>query len=301
MASCPILQSLIVHSEIDTAQGRWHSAWWVPPPASPLAGAVELIWHFDGCLAQARERVFPGGTVELILQFEGRYQDIVGERSVVTPRSCVTGVHSRAFVVQAPSSRVCVLGLRLRPLAAQAVLAHPLHEATDLTLDLDDVLRDAAAMLGERCQDAPDAETRIRLAARWLAGRLQAAAPVDAGLRWMLARMEVGHGSSIEALREQAGYSRNAVQAAFRHHVGVSPKHYARLLRFRHLMERLRDPLPASPGGKPLSLAELALAAGYYDQSHMNMEFRAFSGLTPREFLAASHYPGSTSIAEDAA
>ncbi|MDQ8022046.1 MAG: helix-turn-helix domain-containing protein [Moraxellaceae bacterium] len=301
MASHPIADS-IAHSIVDTDQGRWHSAWWVPPRGSPLAGAVELIWHFDGRLAQARERVFPGGTVELILQLEGRYQDVIGERCVATPLSCVTGLHSRAFVVQAPSARLCVLGLRLRPLAAHRVLGHSLHAATDLTLDLDDLLRDAAAALTGRCLAAPDADSRIRLAVDWLVERLQRAAPVDAGLCWMLAQMEARHGGTgIEALREQAGYSRNAMQAAFRRHVGVSPKHYARLLRFRHLLEHLRQPPAAADGIVAGSLAELALAAGYYDQSHMNMEFRAFSGLTPREFLLANHYPGSTSIAEDTA
>lgn len=46
------------------------------------------------------------------------------------------------------------------------------------------------------------------------------------------------------------------------------------------------------------SLADLAVTAGYYDQPHMNAEFRELSGLTPREFLAAHRYVNSVSIAE---
>jgi AraC-like DNA-binding protein len=48
------------------------------------------------------------------------------------------------------------------------------------------------------------------------------------------------------------------------------------------------------------SLAGVALAAGYYDQPHMNAEFRELSGFSPREFLAARRYPESVSVAETA-
>jgi AraC-like DNA-binding protein len=46
------------------------------------------------------------------------------------------------------------------------------------------------------------------------------------------------------------------------------------------------------------TLADVALAAGYYDQPHMNGEFRELSGFSPREFLATVRYPESVSVAE---
>jgi AraC-like DNA-binding protein len=46
------------------------------------------------------------------------------------------------------------------------------------------------------------------------------------------------------------------------------------------------------------SLSQVALDAGYYDQPHMNAEFREMAGLTPRQFLAARRYPNSLSLPE---
>jgi len=71
----------------------------------------------------------------------------------------------------------------------------------------------------------------------------------------------------------------------FRDQIGVPPKLYARLVRFRHVLERLhRD---------EAALSEVALDAGYYDQAHMNAEFRALAGVSPVTFLAGRFAEGS--------
>jgi AraC-like DNA-binding protein len=46
----------------------------------------------------------------------------------------------------------------------------------------------------------------------------------------------------------------------------------------------------------PLSLAAVAMEAGYSDQPHFNREFREFAGLTPEQYrlarpLSANHVP----------
>jgi AraC-like DNA-binding protein len=38
-------------------------------------------------------------------------------------------------------------------------------------------------------------------------------------------------------------------------------------------------------GKKEVDWAQIALECGYYDQPHFAHDFRAFSGLTPREYL----------------
>lgn len=60
--------------------------------------------------------------------------------------------------------------------------------------------------------------------------------------------------------------------------VGLGPKTAARLLRFEQVCGRLRE--------DPQRWAEIAYDCGYYDQPHMNREFRELAGITPTDFLA---------------
>jgi transcriptional regulator GlxA family with amidase domain len=71
----------------------------------------------------------------------------------------------------------------------------------------------------------------------------------------------------------------------FRAHVGLTPKAYARVFRFRRSVDLVQK-------GARLDWARVAMACGYYDQAHFNREFREFAGMTPGEFASAGSVDG---------
>jgi transcriptional regulator GlxA family with amidase domain len=52
----------------------------------------------------------------------------------------------------------------------------------------------------------------------------------------------------------------------------------ARMLRFRRASDLI---------GSGTSIAQIAAACGYYDQAHLDRDFRDFAGSTPTAYLAA--------------
>ena len=67
----------------------------------------------------------------------------------------------------------------------------------------------------------------------------------------------------------------------FRTYVGVSPKQFIRLRRFHRTLQHLqRD----TANGQPVDLMQIALQHGYYDLSHMAMEFQQMGCITPSHF-----------------
>ncbi|MEW6706249.1 MAG: helix-turn-helix domain-containing protein [Pseudomonadota bacterium] len=108
-----------------------------------------------------------------------------------------------------------------------------------------------------------------------------AAVPLDALWRGEAARlleqMAAARDDGARAALLQAALQRR-LQQLFHAHVGLSPRAYGRLARLHACLRALREqPDPAWP--------ELALQAGFYDQSHLVNEFRSLCGLTPTLFL----------------
>lgn len=82
----------------------------------------------------------------------------------------------------------------------------------------------------------------------------------------------------IEALAGAVGVSRQHLAAQFRDRVGLSPKLYARICRFRRATAALKT--SAAP-----DWAQLALDCGYFDQSHLIHDFQSFARRTPERFI----------------
>jgi AraC-like DNA-binding protein len=277
----------------DTELGRWTHTEWQPESGDSLAWAVERVWDFEGMAAHAQERVFPNGQIELIVQLDDRYLDVLPDGVHPTPVACVTGIHSGPIVVRAPRRPVRVLGIRMHPAGAWTILGHPLHELSDRTSDLDDLLGRAAAELAERCDGVGSGTERVRLTVEWLRRRLlgDAAFAADPAALRVASRIAGTAGrTSIAALRAETGLSDGRLLSLFRQQVGATPKRLARIHRFHRALGLVTG------AGAPL--ARVATEAGYYDQPHMNAEFRALAGLTPRQLLAATRYPNGTSLAE---
>lgn len=112
----------------------------------------------------------------------------------------------------------------------------------------------------------------------------------DARTRWTLADLTFLR-SALERLYNTQGRIRMSALAAdcflslrqferrFKQRIGVSPKMFARILRFESLLNSLiQDPA--------FSFADAASRLGYHDQSHVIHEFKTWAGCTPRAFLA---------------
>jgi AraC-like DNA-binding protein len=83
----------------------------------------------------------------------------------------------------------------------------------------------------------------------------------------------------MSALAADCGLSLRQFERRFQQRIGVSPKVFARLLRFEALLTSLIQE-PAS------SLADIASHLGYQDQAHVIHEFKTWAGCTPTAFLA---------------
>jgi transcriptional regulator GlxA family with amidase domain len=78
---------------------------------------------------------------------------------------------------------------------------------------------------------------------------------------------------SLEALAEIAGLSTHHFARAFKQSVGLPPHCYVLQRRIEHAQHMLRN--------TDLPLSEIALSAGFSDQSHLARHFRRMTGMSP--------------------
>ncbi len=233
----------------------------------------------------------PNGKVELLVNLGEPYRTIEGRGLQVLREGCISGMQSAPMVLEQPP-RQNVLGVRLRPAGAFALLAAPLRETSGLVVGLEDVFGRAARELHDRCHDAADTPELFRILADWIRRRIGESRVTTPEIAWSAARIDGTHGGvPIETLRRETGFSPARLAGLFREEIGLKPKFYARVVRFRRVLKVLQD------GTAPL--AEVALDAAFYDQPHMTTEFRELSGMTPREFLRARHPVGDGTTAAD--
>ena len=79
---------------------------------------------------------------------------------------------------------------------------------------------------------------------------------------------------SVTALAGELGWSRRHLLTRFRHAYGPSPSTVARLARFERARHAVAHGLP---------LARVAAECGYFDQAHLNREWREFAAATPTQ------------------
>lgn len=83
---------------------------------------------------------------------------------------------------------------------------------------------------------------------------------------------------SIDKLVEQSGISYKKIQRLFRRHVGITPKLYARIVRFNYSIR------VGTVDNK--SLTHVAFESGFFDQNHFIKETRQMTGRVPSQIFS---------------
>ncbi len=175
-----------------------------------------------------------------------------------------------AFPPVVPGTRV--LGARFTPGAGAAWLRTPLCDITGRSIPLSDLAPQKAAFLESRLSDCPDT-TALSLFATLLGELSGDEAEPDPEARLIFAAANRGAGH-IQGLQRRLDIGERQLRRRAHHHFGYGIKTLERVRRLQRFMALCGT-------HENLSLAELALGAGFADQAHMTREVGDLTTLTP--------------------
>lgn len=247
------------------------------PPGPKLSSWVQSLWYCRAPrVSGRRERVLPNGCMQIIVNLSRNFLTDCGEDGAETfrlPRAIVVGARARYGVVDTADMEE-LAGIVIQPGGFAGLFRERADLFFERSVGLEEVW--ACASLAERLCEIPTPVEKLRTLEVLLTGLLQ-----QSTRRSELVEQAI-HLFSKKGLRvaecaKSVGVSERRLSQVFREYVGIAPKMWCRIRRFQAAVETLHQ-------GVDVPWAELALACGYYDQSHFANDFRAFSGIDPTTY-----------------
>ncbi|WP_020607255.1 helix-turn-helix domain-containing protein [Spirosoma spitsbergense] len=172
-----------------------------------------------------------------------------------------------------------MLKVSFQPGSLFRLLGIPMNLLTDGSADLEAITGKEVKEVYERLPEATDYGSMIRLVENFLLRKAaqcrQSLQPIDRVAQQMLLPASY---HQLDQLASDACLSVRQFERKFRERVGVSPKLFSRIARFRRAYQiRETDPVR--------SWIDIAYACNYYDPNHLVKDFQQFAGTNPSQLF----------------
>jgi AraC-like DNA-binding protein len=262
----------------------WVLCYFVVEPG-PISGVHERA-ESDGTL----QLLLPDGYSELVFRMSGAFErwavGDAGKRTVMSS-SYLIGGRSQS-VLTSSLSRLQLAGAKLDSRFLRAIIRTPLSEFRDSPLPLSELNSRALLLLDDAVLNARSPEEVKDRLDQFFLHALHDLEVADRMLSELLQRIRSSRGTlSIMEWARAVQIDARTLERHFCACMGMIPKQYARIVRFKHSYHRLM--FGESPRGALRTHLD-----GFYDESHFNREFRKFLGVAPSARITGRMLPATT-------
>ena len=262
-------------------------------PSAGLNGVVLAYWRVAGDgTSVPSPTILPDAYVEIVINLGGAVALEGPPFTGSQPARAVVGLLDAAIEMRYPAD-LWTFGIRLHPARAATFLGVATRTLMNTVIPLGHVspqLDEQVSRVIEAYSpiDSPDGRDAVEGV---LLDHLGRSTPTDDLIVRAVDRL-LGADVllSVSELATELRVSPRQLHRRFLAEVGVSPKRLERLARFARAWRQ-------AVMGPPLTWADLALATGYSDQSHLVREFRTF-GAAPPSHLFTPEWYGATSATQ---
>ena len=249
-------------------------------PSQLITPFVRCFWVLKkGSPTNQPELMLPDGYVDMVFNLGERYQrrEIATENRTAVTESHIVGQRTRT-VYLAETTKVHLVGVKLRPFALQLLTNIPANEFNNQLVPLT-ALTSQIAEIEEQLRNLSTDDAQIHHLEQVLEYHLfghQQEPTLDFGVQKILRT----HGKiPITRLSAQLNMSRRTFERSFLQSVGMSPKQFAKVIRFKATFKHFKQNALAMQQQRYLDF-------GYYDQNHFIKDFKNFIDNTPSAYFA---------------
>src|SRR5690606_5136035 len=258
-------------------------------PPKELVEHVRFFWVLEGKPTALRpfvHRALAEHCAELIFYYKGGFKILSDNHAPGDTFSSGIYGPTQQFYQFKTEKEFGMLGVYLYPYAIPRLFALPASELSNGMLDFETLCGQEGKLLEEQVVMASGNSERVQLISKFLTMQLRKSRTQNSGILYQIRNIVQSYQlTSVPALASECHLSRRRFERKFKELSGFSPKEFQRLIRFDAVVKG-RFPVERS-------LAQLAAACGFYDQSHFIHEFQRFSGYSPKEFFKQKIAPSS--------
>lgn len=255
-------------------------------PSVPLRSYVRryIRHHFDarqpsGILPQMPIYAGPSSALFFFLDNDFRtFEKVSGKELFCQPISLINGQNTFSRVEHQIYGVFTVFFIEFQPTGFFQLFNIPMSHFTDTGVESDLVLGKALNECRERLGEADNFAKQVEVLESWLFQHLQNARTLSNGIN-EIARNVLFDAFQLPVyeLAKQACLSPRQFERRFFEAVGVSPKIFASMARFRNaVFLQMAQP--------QRTWTEIAHICGYADQMHFIRHFKRFTGITPSQW-----------------
>ena len=252
-------------------------------PSADLSAVIKHFWYLEYRGGDPDpETILPDGCPEIVFNLADRFKRIDSERPVLQPTALLAGQISRGITIM-PTGNVRLFGVRLQPTGAFMISGIRQAELKDKLPGVDEIFGSRGKELEDAINTSPGHPEMAAAFESFVRSALTRNKRRTDGARVACDMIGRRNGAiSVRSVAAELGRSERSLERDFREHVGLSPKVFARIIRFQNAVRRIEN-------ATDQKMIEAALASGYFDQPHMIRDFREFAGKSPLEYFNAHH------------
>ena len=258
--------------------------YWRLKPDARLAPWIQCYWYVepDPSTSSVKKEdvdrhqlLIPDGYSEIVFCLEGgfrRWRVDAPEKKAEMRASYIIGGRSHSVLTHTPGG-LRLAGVKMDPQALRVLMKMPLTQFRDRTVDCADVECPALMDLEDEIANIASVDRLVNVFDRFFLRRLSGDSVEEASISRLLERIRATHGAqSIMSWASDHAVDPRTLERRFVARMGMTPKQYARIVRFKKSYCRLGV---RRPGQSRTHLES------FYDESHFNREFRHFLGTSP--------------------
>jgi len=220
-------------------------------------------------------KLFPNGYSGVFFNF-GNLGKLLIKEEHKTPKVSIFGQIDQYFdAIHLPGSYS--IGVLFEPTVLYKILRINMSEFTNKACD-GMTIKPELGFLYEQLEMAPLEITKIDLLNQYFTRALVPSClyttPVDHAVRLINENRTL----SIQKLALKLGLSERYLEAQFKNELGLSPKKYSMIVRFKRIEQCLTST-------ENVKWGKMDFALEFYDQNHFIKNFKRFTGHTPSDYL----------------